>query len=242
MEPTQTPTPVPSAPVLQLKLSVPAAIVVAGLIIAIAIFAVGFGGKGGIQYDQNGKPIVSINIKDVNLAGAPFIGNPDATPIAYYADYQCPFCKKFEQENLSVIKTNYVDTGKIRVVFKDFVFLGPDSIDAALYARAVWNLYPNEYFAWREAMFTAQDEEHSGFGNRKSIELLTKTIPGIDQAKISANLDANNDAYNKMVEADYVEGQKLGVKGTPSVIIGKVIIDGAYPIERYTDALKKVVK
>ena len=241
MEPNQTPSPVETVTAPQFKLSIPAAIIVAGFIIAVAILAVGFVGKGGDS--EQAKAPIAVNIKDVNLAGEPFVGNPNATPIAYFSDFQCPFCKKFETGNIVSLKKDYVDTGKIKIVFKDFVFLGPDSVDAAVYARAVWSLYPNEYYAWRQAMFTAQDQEGNvGFGNRKSIEALTKTIPGIDQAKVSANLDANKDAYSKAVDADYVEGQKLGVQGTPSVIIGKTIIDGAYPLSSYTDALKNAVK
>ena len=251
--PAEEPAPVVEAAEPKLKLSIPASIIIAGFLVAIAVLV--SGGMHSMPIPDNqaaltaggqttgATPAPVADIKDVSTAGEPFIGNPNApVTIAYYSDYQCPFCKKFETENLPTLKADYVDTGKIKIVFKDFVFLGPDSQTAALFARAVWNLYPSQYFTWREAMFNAQGEENSGFDSRANIEKLTATIPGINQPKVSAAVDANKVAYETAIEADYAEGTKLGVQGTPSVIIGTDLIDGAYPLSSYTDALAKVLK
>ncbi len=222
------------------KLSIPAAIIVAGLIIAGAIFATKSPGTPSENKQQAQK--VDVNIKDVAIQGEPFIGNPDATPIAYFSDYQCPFCKKFEQAEMQQIVAKYVETGKVKLVFKDFVFLGPDSTDAAIYGRAVWKMYPAQYFAWREAMYEAQDEEGGeGFGDRASIEALTRQIPGIDQEKVSKDLDANMRKYEALVKANYDEALKLGVTGTPSVIIGKGVVSGAHEFGEYEKAIEKAI-
>jgi protein-disulfide isomerase len=242
MEPTQTPpspqTEVPVAPateVVQSKpsLSIPVAIIIAGVLIAGAI----------LLTSQLGGTKTVNPYKDMVTAGEPYIGKASAPTVTYFSDYQCPFCKKFETQNLPTLKKDYVDTGKVKIVFKDFVFLGPDSTTAALFGRAVWSLYPDQYFAWREAMYQAQDAEGNvGFGNRVSIEALTKQIPGIDQAKVSAAVDAHTADYQKLINDDYAEGQKFGVQGTPSVIIGASLIDGAYPLASYTSALASIVK
>ena len=115
-------------------------------------------------------PTSKVNVKDVLMAGEPFIGDPDAPiVIAFWSDFQCPFCKSFETGGVPQIPTpaampeivkNYVSTGKAKIVFKDFAFLGPDSDTAALYGRAVWELYPAQYIAWRIAMYQAQDGEN----------------------------------------------------------------------------------
>ena len=219
------------------KLSVPVAIIIGAVIIGAAIF-----------FSNVMRPVVgtasapAVNIKDVTTAGEPFIGNPNAPAIAYFSDFQCPFCKKFDQTILPTLKTEYVDTGKIKIVFKDFDFLGADSTTAALFGRAVWSLYPDQYYAWREAMYNAQDGENTGFGDRPSIEKLTATIPGIDEAKVSAAVDANSVQYQKLIDASYANGQSLGVEGTPSIIIGKTLLDGGYGITSYTDAISKGLK
>jgi len=115
-------------------------------------------------------PSAKVNVKDVMTAGEPFIGDPNApTTIAFWSDFQCPYCKSFETGGVPQIPTpaampdivkNYVDTGKAKIIFKDFAFLGPDSDAAALYGRAVWDLYPAQYMAWRTAMYQAQDGEN----------------------------------------------------------------------------------
>lgn len=144
---------------------------------------------------------------------------------------------------MPTLKRDYVDTGKMKIVFKDFVFLGPDSIEAALFDRAVWELYPEQYFTWREAMYAMQDEEGGeGFGDRTSIEDVTQGISGIDQSKVSAAVDANIDAYKASIQADYIEGQSFGINGTPSVIIGTTLINGAQPLAAFIDAITKVEK
>src|SRR6185295_7298977 len=97
-----------------------------------------------------------------------YIGSENAKVVlAYWSDYQCPFCKAVEvggipqipiEPALPEIIKQYVDAGTVRIVFKDYAFLGPDSATAALYEAAVWEAYPTRFYAWREAMFKAQDE------------------------------------------------------------------------------------
>lgn len=106
-------------------------------------------------------PKSTTNVKNVITAGLPFLGKSDAPQtIAFWSDFQCPYCKMFELGTLPQIIQNYVDTGKVKVIFKDLSFLGPDSDTAAIYSRAVWELYPQQYFAWRTAMYEAQDGEN----------------------------------------------------------------------------------
>jgi hypothetical protein len=96
----------------------------------------------------------TVDIKNVKTDGEPFIGSQNApVTIAEWSDYQCPFCKQFEVTTLPQIIQNYVNDGKVKVVFKDFTFLGPDSMVDAEYARAVWELYPAQFAAWRTALF-----------------------------------------------------------------------------------------
>ena len=227
----------------------PGAVIVAGLLVAGALLWNNAHPVAGTA-DTKGGPIV--NIKNVKTAGNPFIGAPNApVTIAFWSDFQCPYCKSFEIGGVAGITTpaafpdiikNYVDTGKVKVVFMDFAFLGPDSTDAALYNQAIWKLYPNKYFEWRTAMYEAQDEEHGGFGNVASIDKLNATIVGIDAAKVAADVKANTPAYQAMIDADKAEGQKVGINATPSFVIGKQMIMGAYPYARFQEAIDAALK
>ncbi|MBU6320930.1 MAG: thioredoxin domain-containing protein [Patescibacteria group bacterium] len=223
----------------------PAAVVLAGLFIGGAIvWNNQHPAQAGAGAPGSGAPAPTANIADVNTAGEPYIGNANApVTIAFWSDYQCPFCKQFEEQTLPQLKKGYVDTGKAKVVFLDFAFLGNDSITGAEYGRAVWKLYPNQYFAWRTAMFNAQDQEgDQGFGNAASIDKLDATVPGLDAAKIAADVAANKATYDAAIAADKAEAQKEGVNATPSFVIGTQLIAGAVPLAQFQTALAAVVK
>lgn len=181
----------------------------------------------------------SVDITDVDLAGEPFIGAKDAPVVlAYWLDFQCPFCKRFDTTTLLELAERYVDKGQLRVVFKDFQFLGPDSQVAGLAAKAVWELYPDKYFAWHKAMFEAQDGENSGFGSKEDIINLTGTIEGVDAEAVSQLLEDKKDEYQKEQDADKAEGSRFGISGTPGFVIGTQRISGAQPTNVFTQIIE----
>ena len=219
------------------KYFLPIAVVLAGLFIAGAVVWNSSHPYAGQPTPDTGATVV--DIKNVKTDGNPFIGQADAPiTIAAWSDYQCPFCKQFELVTVPQIITNYVDTGKVKIVFMDFAFLGNDSITGAEYSRAIWKLYPEKYFEWRTAMYTAQDEEgDEGFGDTASIDKLNATITGLDAAKIADDVKENLAVYQTMIDADKAEAQKVGINATPSLIIGTQVIAGAYPFDTFQSAI-----
>ena len=233
------------------KYFLPVAVVVAGLLIAGAVM---WNGSRPAGTDSTDSPQAGpkVNIKDVKTDGDPFIGSATApVTIAFWSDFQCPFCKSAEVGGVPQIPTppsipeiikNYVDMGKVKIVFMDFAFLGNDSITAALYNRSVWKLHPTQYFAWRTAMYVAQDAENGGFGDAASIDKLNATIVGVDAAKIAADVEANKAVYQAMIDSDKAEAQKIGVNATPSFVIGTEVIQGAYPYPTFQTAIDALLK
>lgn len=229
--------------------AIPIAILVAGIIIAGAV-VYSNGNKalnqpallGGSTAPsaQNAKPKdVPVDIKNVDLNGEPFIGSPDAPiTIAYWLDFQCPFCKRFETQTLPVLIDKYVKTGKLKIVFKDFQFLGPDSQIAGLFSKAVWELYPQEYFKWHKTMYEAQDAENAGFGNKESIiNLIKDKLPQLNAKRIALLVEQKKDEYQKEQDADKVEGSLFGIRGTPGFIIGNQRISGAQPTDIFVQLI-----
>ncbi|MFM2330529.1 MAG: hypothetical protein RLZZ26_36 [Candidatus Parcubacteria bacterium] len=226
----------------------------AGLaLIAGAVFYNGQHPVAGAQVAAGQQPQApKVNIKDVKTDGEPFIGQANApVTIAFWSDFQCPYCKAFETGGVPQITIgaampdilkNYVETGKVKIVFKDFAFLGKDSITGGEYSRAVWKLYPSQYFTWRTAMYNAQDQEgDKGFGNAATIDTLDATISGIDAAAVAADVKANASTYDAMLTADKAEAAKLGVSATPSFIIGTQLLAGAYPYAQFETAITAVL-
>ncbi len=170
------------------------------------------------------------DIADVNLKDAAYIGQADAPVVmAYWFDYQCPYCKQEEENVFPQLIKDYVEPGKLRIVFKDFAFLGPDSDTASRAARAVWQVAPDKFREWHKAMFDHQDDENAGWGNEDDILALTGTIAGIDVAKVKALMTEKASAFTDAMQADANEGYTMGVGGTPSFLVGKKMMVGAQP-------------
>lgn len=210
------------------KYLTPIAVLLAGVIVAFALI---FGHGGGSDTDKGDTGAAAVNVSDVNIEGDPFIGEEDApnTLVLFY-DYQCPFCKQFEQAVTPQLVDTYVKTGKLKIVFKDFQFLGNDSMDAAVFGRALWESQPDKFYPWYVAMFDAQDDEgDQGFGDLESVKTLAATIDGLDVAKVTALVEENRSDYEKEVMADRTEGASLGVNGTPTIIVGDQFLTGMSP-------------
>jgi protein-disulfide isomerase len=238
-------------------LYMPIAIVVAGIFIAGGLFlGLSHGNPNGSAATgtQAAAVVPAVNIANVKTDGEPYIGNVNAPVVmAFWSDYQCPYCKAFEVGGVPQITTpaafpdivkNYVNTGKLKVVFKDFPFLGNDSITAGEYARSIWKLYPAQYFAWRTAMYTAQDQEgDQGFGNAVSIDkLITSSFPAISDAAVKADVAKNKSTYDAAMQADLQEGESMGIQGTPGFVIGTTLISGAEPLASFTSVIDTLLK
>jgi len=228
---------------------IPGTILIAAVIIGISLIV-------GLSAGGNSGPVAGgaereVNIEDVDLEGVPYIGNLDApVTLVYWSDYQCPFCKAFEvggvpqiNENIPVampdiIKT-YVDTGKVKVYFKEFAFLGDDSFTAAEYAYAMWELYPAQFYNWRTAMMKAQDAEHAGFGDAESIDaLIEEQFPQLNLAAIKALIVEKKDEYSAKMDAEKAEAQSFGINGTPGFITGTKMIGGDAPFSTFQAAIE----
>ena len=178
------------------------------------------------------------DIADVTLANTPFIGDPAAPVVmAYWFDYQCPFCREVELTVMPKLIEDYVKPGKLRIYFKDYQFLGPDSVTAALEGRAIWEAAPDKFYDWHRAMFEKQDDENAGWGSAEDVAALTASIPGIDTARIHELIAARGAVYQSAIDDTLSEGSGMGVSGTPGTIVGSQLISGAAPYAQFRGAI-----
>ncbi len=231
-------------------LATPIAIVIAGILIAGSVLytnerqsaALAVAPQQKQAADTGAAPVAEVDINKITTAGEPYIGNPNApVTIAYWYDYQCPFCQRHEQQVMPQMVKEYVDTGKAKIVFKDYAFLGPDSITASLASHAVWAVAPDKFFAWHKMMFDNQGPENGGWAKKENILKLTKTIPGIDVAKVDALMTANASEYQQGLDADQAEGSMIGVTGTPAFVMGHQLVVGAQPYPQIKAAIDTVL-
>src|SRR3989338_7067738 len=138
------------------SLYTPAAIVVAGILIGVGLFlGLSSSTSGSPQYGQQGQELITTKkqmqerlssnppqpvVDSPQQGGDIVIGKKDAPlTMTYWFDYQCPFCKQFEVTVMPTLIKDYVNTGKMKIVLKDYPFLRQDSQTAAEYSHAVWD-------------------------------------------------------------------------------------------------------
>ncbi len=210
------------------------AILLSGLFIAGAIYL--SAGKrqaasSALSKTEQAPSVAAADINKVKTAGNPFVGNPEAPIVlAYWLDYQCPFCRMFETQSMPLLYEEYIKTGKVKLIYKDFQFLGADSQTLGKFARAVWEIAPDKFYAWHKSMYENQGQENTGWATQETImRLTTQALGESDAAKVLALVQSKGDQYQKQMDADKAEGATFGVSGTPSFIAGKRLVVGAQP-------------
>lgn len=172
----------------------------------------------------------------VNIAispNDPVLGNPNAkVTVVEFADYQCPFCERFFTDTFSQIKKDYIDTGKIKFVYKNLAFLGKESTDAANAALCAKD--QNKFWEYHDYLFTHQGPENSGAFSPDKLKGFAASL-GLDTTQFNSCLDNQKD--NAQVTADQTEANKNGFNSTPSLAVGTTPIIGAQPYSQFQTAI-----
>lgn len=163
--------------------------------------------------------------------GSPVYGNPNAPiTILEWGDYQCTFCFRFHQSSLKFIQKDYIDTGLVRLVFKDFPLNGPDSILAAEASYCAED--QGKYWEFHDELYNNWAGERTGWVNRKSLNTFAQET-SLDLEKFNSCLDENK--YRPRVLSHEEFGREIGIDATPSFLIfndEKIIkIRGNQPLE-----------
>lgn len=164
-----------------------------------------------------------------NDPNTPSVGPADAdVSVVEFFDYHCGYCK---QALGSIIKLLESDK-KVRVVFKEFPILSEDSRYGAKAALAVHRIAKDKYFDFHKAMYTVKGKINEAFVLAEAAKL------GIDANKLKAEIA--NPEIEKIIDADKDLGMKLGVQGTPAIIIGEKLFPGAVPLEVMQKAIAEL--
>jgi len=163
--------------------------------------------------------------------GSPILGDSNAPiTILEWGDYQCTFCYKFHQNTLDAIIENYIKTGKVKLVFKDFPLNGPDSILAAEAAYCADD--QKKYWQYHDELYKNWGGERTGWVTRESLDRFATTV---DLKLDEFNKCLDNHKYKNRVNALYEFGKDIGIDATPSFLVfneQKIIkIRGNQPLE-----------
>ena len=144
------------------------------------------------------------------------LGNPEAKVTIYeFADLQCPFCKQYSQEVFPQLVQKYVKPGKVKMVWRNLTFIGPDSVTAARAAAAAGA--QNKLWDFQDLFYKNQGTENTGYVTDKFIEDIAGQIPGLDVDKLKADMSAP--LVEQQLGTAQNQAQEFGINSTPSFLI-----------------------
>jgi protein-disulfide isomerase len=156
----------------------------------------------------------------------PVAGNPDgAVTVVEFFDYRCPYCKAVAKDMLETLEAE----GDVRIVFKEFPILGPDSQLAAKAALAA-NLQ-GKYVAYHQAMM-----EHKGSLDRDAIFAIAGDV-GLDVVRLEQDMESPEVAT--VIARNLALADALDIGGTPAFVIGDTLVPGAVDMQTLKDLVAK---
>jgi len=162
--------------------------------------------------------------QSIFIGASPSIGNDSAhVTVVEFSDFECPFCGEFARDQFPIIKAQYIDTGKVRFVFKQFPL--PSHPDAELAAEtAVCAQDQGKFWEYHDLLYAHQDK----LG--KSDLLGYAAQLGLDSSTFA---DCANGLRATDVLADRTAGEKAGVAGTPTFFFNGRKVVGAITAEQF---------
>lgn len=185
------------------------------------------------------QPTESVKISKDN---DPIIGDPNAPiTIIEFSDFQCPFCARFNAQTLPLIMEEYIDQGKVNLVFRDYPIarIHPNAVPASLAAECAND--QNKFREMHDILFEKQNE-----WNRLEVAVALSTF-----SQYASDMQLDQELFDTCVKSgkhipeiqkDLSDGQAYGVTGTPGFFIGNegigfVELKGAQPF----DSFKRII-
>ena len=176
----------------------------------------------------------------------PVLGSVDApVTMIEFSDFQCPFCARFYSETLPLIKANFIDTGLVKMVYRDFPLqsIHPNAIPAAVASECADE--QGTYWEYHDILF----ENVSVWGPMDisgAVEQFKAYAAdlGLDTETFSECVDTGK--YVAEVTDDYADGVAYGVTGTPAFFLGSeqtgyFPISGARPYPEFQFAIEQIL-
>ncbi len=203
---------------------IPGAVVIAGILVSLSLIFTADSEKGSVVAQNTGVDSA------IEIEGWPSMGDPNAPVVMVeYSDYACPFCGRFWEETLPIIKEEYIDTGKVRFIYKDFAVVGGAKAAEAAHCAEEQGAY------WKYHDHLFENIGDRGLWDGDFIHGEYADELGLDREDIIECF--NSGRYSNKVAESTREAQLMGAGGTPYFIINKRNVSGAQPISAFRDVI-----
>jgi protein-disulfide isomerase len=171
---------------------------------------------------------------EVSVDNDPMKGDKNA-PITMieFSEYQCPYCKRYVDQTLDQIKEKYIDTGKVKYVFRDFPLgFHEHAKNAAIAAECAREQGGDDtYWEYHDVLFKNSPNLAVDQLKQYAVDL------GLNASKFSSCLDSEK--YANEIDADIADGSAAGVRGTPAFFINGRLVSGAQPYENFETIIEE---
>jgi len=189
-----------------------------------------------IEPAQKSPKLISTNIisSTFMVNGSPILGDPHA-PITLieFGDYQCHFCNVHFHNTEHSLLENFIDTGKVKMIFKDFTIIGPDSINAAHGTHCAND--QGKFWEYHDILYNNWTGENNGWASSDNLLRFAQ--------EVELNVDQWSDCmiderYSQIISNSNKDARDLGITGTPAFFVigpdNKITrISGAQPYESF---------
>jgi len=157
-------------------------------------------------------------------------GDPNApVTIIEFSDYECPFCTKFYEQTLPELQEKYIDTGKVKFIYRDFPLSGHANAQKAAEAAECAG-DQGKYYEMHDMLF-----ESGASGGVNTYKQYASGI-GLNTAEFNECLDSGK--YYDEVQKDLRDGSAAGVRGTPAFFINGIFLSGAQPFSAFQQIIE----
>lgn len=192
------------------------------IVVALLLVAISYIGYFGLPMKNGVLEEVTMTIDN-----DPTLGSDEAkVTFVEYADYKCHWCKQWHEEVFPTFKKDFIDTGKVKFVYKNYAVLAEDSVTAAIAGEAIHKQNPELFWKYQEVIFKHQGpDKHVEWATKEFIlEIVGKEIPEVDIELLSKDMDSEE--FLNKVEKDKEHAKTANVEHTPSIFInGKLILN-----------------
>ncbi len=219
------------------SLAIGAAIASVSIIIVFFAFnAINDEPKLAIEPAQKSQELISANTISPTFMenGSPILGDPNA-PITLieFGDYQSHFCNLHFHNTEHSLLQNFIYTGKVKMIFKDFTIIGPDSVNAAHGTHCAND--QGKFWEYHDILYNNWTGENNGWASSDNLLRFAQEIElDIDQWS-DCMID---ERYSQIISNSSKDARDLGITGTPAFfVIGPdneiTRISGAQPYESF---------
>ncbi len=195
-----------------------------------------FVGTGGFPLYEESKTEVSTVTNPITTLllnnGSPFLGDSSAPiTLVEFGDYQCHFCNVFFHTTKDILFEEYIETGKVKMIFKDYNIIGPDSITASHAAHCAND--QGLFWEYHDVLYSNWTGENNGWASFENLVVFAEEI-GLDMQEWRQCMA--DKPHADIITASNQDARALSLTGTPAFfVIGPdgdhTKIHGAQPFE-----------